>query len=143
MIKTYVLLISKNFFGQHPRCGQLTNFKPQILATQKIHSIRANYIYWERICKAVNSGRGILSVREWSGKPYYSKQHEFMKLENFEVLPIAILNQGSLVYLNNRYLQDYEIEKIAKNDGLSISDFKDWFNKDMAGGIIHFNDFRY
>jgi len=38
----------------------------------------------------------------------------------------------------------YLLNQIAKNDGLSVSDFKDWFkDRQFVGVIIHLTNFRY
>lgn len=142
-LKTYVLTISNHFLKGHPRSGQPTNFIEQIKDGRKIHTIRANYLMWKNVVNYVNAGKGILSLRCWAGKPYNSKQIEFMQVTKSHVEPIIITGNGSSIWLKDRYPADYEIEKLAKNDGLSLQDFRDWFTQDMKAGIIHFTDFRY
>jgi len=40
-------------------------------------------------------------------------------------------------------LSDGQIETLAKNDGLTVEQFFEWFNKDFKGKIIHFTDLKY
>lgn len=134
-------MVSKNFLKGHPKAGRPTNFAPQISYGEKIHTIRTNYTYWEKIVNDVNSGRGVLSLRQWEGKPYNSKPLEIAQLTKLGIQQVTIMN--NLVWLNERYLDDWEVEKLAKNDGLNKTDFEDWFNKDVQAAIIHFTDFRY
>lgn len=136
-------MVSKTYPNYHIMAGKPTNFKQQILDKQKIHTVRSNYTLWNNIANAVNKGRGVISLREWDSKPYRSKQIEFMQLEKISVDPVTITNDGDLVWLNDRYLQDFEVEKFANNDGLSLNNFKDWFSRDMQGVIINFTDFKY
>lgn len=44
--------------------------------------------------------------------------------------------------------EDVAVEQIAKNDGLSVADFVEWFfgsskSNVFEGVVIHFTDFRY
>lgn len=98
-----------------------------------------------------------LSVRQWSGKPYRSKQREIHTIDT----PIGVqriqINYHHDYHANKPYLtariiggNDIDVAALAKNDGLSLSDFADWFfgkepQGDMTfnGVIIHFTDFRY
>jgi hypothetical protein len=42
-----------------------------------------------------------------------------------------------------RELNDFEIETLAINDGLTVEQFFTWFNEDFEGKIIHFTDLKY
>lgn len=86
-MKTYVITLSRHFLANHKRAGEETHFKEKFLLGQgltdydtpsmaKIHTIRANYPLWEKRIKEVQEGRAVLSVRQWTGKPYRSKQVE-------------------------------------------------------------------
>lgn len=67
------------------------------------------------------------SPRIWSGKPYHSKQIpisiplEIKRVWDFEWHGMTQLING--VPINSLLLED-----ISFNDGLSVQDFKDWFN---------------
>lgn len=148
-MKTFVITISKNFLKSHPKAGEETNFKEMILAGEKIHTIRGNYNYWSNIINQVNAGLGILSVREWSGKPYKSKQVEICQFKKLGKQIIEINQWGN--FMIDCKLSMIDITNIAHNDGLLPNDFLDWFNvKDIIklkssfrGIIIHFTKQKY
>ena len=174
-MKTYVITLSSHFLANHKRAGEETHFKEKFLLGQscpdcatpqdlsginisdcnscvracsfpKIHTIRANYPLWEKRIKEVQEGRAVLSIRQWTGKPYRSKQVE-----------IATLTAGSgvgiqLMELTNDFAEciigdhHHSYVTVAKNDGLHPADWIEWFSaydlsKPMA--IIHFAKFRY
>lgn len=183
-LKTFPIMISKHFMRDHPRAGEDTQFREKIeLAvagkrkivvstwldknkltrtraelseeTGKIHTIRDNYEYWARIASEVNAGRGVLSLRQWTGSPYNyqrdgSKPKEFLQLTKMGVQrfgyehhqPAAFIDGGCKKELEFHFSQRIQI--IATNDGLSLDDWHGWFQKDMSdAAIIHFTDFRY
>lgn len=122
----------------------------------KIHTIRANYELWAKRIEQVQNGEAILSIRYWSDKPYKSKQVEICQLgENAGVGIQEISIYPDLMGITNvwndgdeRYLEAHSvyIAELAKNDGLSLDDFKEWFKKydlDKTMAIIHFTPFRY
>lgn len=156
-MKTYVITLSRHFLANHKRAGEETHFKEKFILGQglidyntpsmaKIHTIRANYPLWEKRIKEVQEGCAVLSIRQWTGKPYRSKQVE-----------IATLTAGSgvgiqLMELTNDFAEcivgdhRHSYVSVAKNDGLHPADWLDWFScydlsKPMA--IIHFAKFRY
>jgi hypothetical protein len=140
-MKTFVITVSKEFMKGHPRHGNKTFFKEKILSGEKIHTIRGNYTYWKKIVKQVNKGEAILSVREWSGKPYNSKQREIKQFTKLGIQKIAT-KKKSIKIDNKKY--NYELLiRIANNDGLDLLNFCSWFPKGIKGVIIHFTDFRY
>lgn len=156
-MKTYVLTVSKTFPKTHKRAGESTEFVYNIsrlflLDNTKIHTIRANYPLWARRAKEINAGRAILSIRYWSGKPYNSKQIEICRLEKIEVQQL-FFEYGQLTDpfvrwqdSKNGNTTHISIYELAKNDGLTLDDFKDWFKKyDLSKpmAIIHFTTFRY
>ena len=162
-MKTYVITLSKHFLANHKRAGEETHFKEKFLLGQgltdydtpslaKIHTIRANYPLWEKRIKEVQEGRAVLSIRQWSEKPYCSKQVEIARLTAENGVGIQKLSfdkdkdgVASLRYfnINGKYI---DRETLANNDGLSKEDWQEWFrgyglSKPMA--IIHFTKFRY
>lgn len=164
-MKTYVITLSRHFLANHKRAGEETHFKEKFLLGQgltdydapsmaKIHTIRANYPLWEKRIKEVQEGRAVLSIRQWTGKPYRSKQVEIAMLtakNGVGVQKARIMPEANFLIAIDENYDKYlctadEIEKIAQNDGLSIEDWKEWFrgydlSKPMA--IIHFTKFRY
>ena len=142
-ITTYVLTVSEYFPKKHIREGQETNFVELIASSKKIHTIRGNYQLWEKRAKKINAGKAVLSVRCWTGKPYQTKQREVFV---FEKIGVERLQRDFMGWFINGEDTDYTTEDFAKNDGLSLQDFKSWFqgsdfSEPMA--IIHFSNFRY
>ncbi len=150
-LKTYVLTISKNFLHYHPKAGEATRFKDKILSGEKKHTIRGNYNFWKKRIDAVAQGKAVLSVREWSGKPYHSVQNtitEFTSKHGVGIQKVTARfkgeNTGSEMKIEGLLQDINDVISVAENDGLSEDDFLNWFNKDLLdGAIIHFSDFRY
>lgn len=145
----YVLALSKNFMSTHPKAGQPTNFYDKIAKGQKIHTIRGNYELWKKRIDKINSGNAVLSIRQWSGRPYFSSQIELMEITKLGIQKIEYTQLGWFI---DGIDSDITTEKLARNDGLSLEDFLSWFKgsismedkfnmKPMA--IIHFTEFRY
>ena len=176
-MKTYVITLSRHFLANHKRAGEETHFKEKFLLGQscpdcatpqdlsginisdcnscvracsfpKLHTIRANYPLWEKRIKEVQEGRAALSIRQWIGKPYRSKQIEIARLTAANGVGIQMLRFLGYNF-NGGYIRNgvYPSDKIlAKNDGLSLADWEAWFrgydlSKPLA--IIHFTKFRY
>jgi hypothetical protein len=151
-----VLTVSKTFFPKHPKAGQLTYFEEKITAFQgnaykKIHTCRSNYGYWAKRISRLKETGGVLSVRQWSGKPYRSPQEIVIDIpaEQISVQKLTFDKDRdgnvSLKFFNvdGNFL---ELETLANNDGLSLEDFKSWFKGyDLSAplAIIHFTKFRY
>lgn len=147
--KTYVLTLSKAFPKTHKRAGEPTEFREKLLKKEKIHTIRANYELWRKRIAEVRAGRALLSVRQWTGKPYASPQEEIARLTAENSVGIQNLcfpnRLTALVDYPERKLS-VDFKRLAKNDGLSLADWCDWFrhydlSKPLA--IIHFTNFRY
>ena len=91
------------------------------------------------------------SIRQWTGKPYASKQVEIGRLTKEDGIGIQMLTfynndieQFNLPEINDDHT--WHLEDIAENDGLDIFSWLDWFkdydlSQPMA--IIHFTKFRY
>lgn len=181
IMKTYVLMISRQFPATHKRRGEMTEFIEKILSNPnttpsdeifgtpeflnytrrdydpKIHTIRGNYELWRKRFKEIEKGNACLSLRYWEGKPYRSKQVEFLRFDRHEGIGLQKMNfiNNDFVSVSNGFRElgicdevsrVVSIDDIAKNDGLSLSDFNDWFkgydwSEPMA--IIHFTRFRY
>ena len=157
-MKTYVITLSSHFLANHKRAGEETHFKEKFLLGQgltdydtpslaKIHTIRANYPLWEKRIKEVQDGHAVLSIRQWTGKPYRSKQVEIAMLTAENGVGVQKLefynNTLGLCHIGIVYQRKYEL---AHNDGLSFEDWEEWFkgydlSEPMA--IIHFTKFRY
>ena len=175
-MKTYVITLSTNFPSTHPRKGDPTYFKEQLFNAifrdrgydipgaypqhgHKIHTIRANYSLWAKRFEQIEKGEACLSIRQWSGKPYASKQVEIARLTKKDGIGLQELTFYKECRLSPaRYtLENFEIDgkwhegntrMLAENDGLTLDDWEAWFgnpkyelSEPMA--IIHFTKFRY
>jgi hypothetical protein len=145
-IKTYVIIISEKFPKTHFKAGQETDFELSIVISKKIHTIRHNYALWEKRIKEVQEGRAYLSVRKWTGKPYTSPQIELFRFDKDSGVGIEKLKSTLNGWVVNDLDSSHSVNEFAKNDGLSVDDFCEWFkgikiDDDLA--IIHFTPFRY
>lgn len=156
MKKKINIIVAKTFPTTHKRHGEQTHFAAKIVNGDKLHTIRTNYDLWSVNAEKMRTGRYVLSVRQWVGKPRQSKQHEVFNTE--EEIGVEYISMryfantdGLCVIVENRQLTQSEIEQLVKNDGTNIDDFKDWFfgkqrNKQDAtftGVIVHFTSARY
>lgn len=147
-MKTYVLMVSEFFPKTHKRAGEPTGFPLAIKHYDKIHTIRGNYQLWAKRFQEINKGNAYLSVRIWTGKPYQTKQVEIFRYDNTHKIGIEKLSCNPLGWvINDTLLEELKTEVLAKNDGLTEPDFKEWFKGsfvvDNSKAIIHFTDFRY
>lgn len=143
-MKTYVLMISKVFPATHPLAGRETKFRLKIAWQTKVHTIRKNYFYWKKRIDAVNEGKAILSLREWSGKPYNTKQVEILQFKAGDV-SCQRLDKDIFGWFIDGADSDITTKTIASNDGLTEREFCDWFQKSemKCMAIIHFRNFNY
>lgn len=174
-MKTYVITLSKKFPAGHERAGKSTMFQDKFLLgiscpdcsteqdlsgenispcnscqracmQSKIHTIRANYPLWEKRIAEVEQGDACLSIRQWTDKPYHSKQVEIALLTKevgVGIQKAELTNDLAECIIGGRH---YSYVDIARNDGLHPADWLDWFKaydlkQPMA--IIHFTKFRY
>ena len=142
-----VITLSKTFFPKHPRKGQKTGFKAKVSDGWKVHTCRSNYEYWRAKMEKITATGGVLSIRQWSAKPYRSPQ------EVITNIPAGITGVQKLELRRERKIVSHfseertkpvattsycdwtaevdgkpvPLEIIAENDGLTVSDFKAWF----------------
>lgn len=173
---TYVLMLSEVFPKTHKRAGELTHFKEKFLLGQgcpdcaspqdlsginisdcngcvracsfpKLHTIRANFPLWKKRIKEVQEGQAVLSIRQWTGKPYCSKQVEIAKLTTTNGVGVQKLEFIDYnIYFPKIGYALISDSKLSSKDGLTLDDWREWFkgydlSKPMA--IIHFTKFRY
>lgn len=169
-MKTYVIILSKSFPVTHPRKGQETGFAAAFRSGRKIHTIRGNYPLWEKRLKEVQRGEAVLSLRQWTDRPYNSPQKEIARLTASDGVSVQ---RGTLVRseregndgakhftywgIIDKAKRHYNIDDMAKNDGFSsFTDFTAWFDPSfdkqepnengwriLGLAIIHFTKFRY
>lgn len=148
--KKVILTLCKSFPVTHSRDGEATGFEEKLKEGRKIHTIRYNAKnVWDERRKDISSGKKYLSVREWTGRPYNSEQRELFRFDKIGLQHIT-MTYGS----DDAYPQIWidgtlvPIQEVAKNDGLSVDDFVEWFfgnNKEntFEGVVIHFTDSIY
>lgn len=176
-MKTYVLTLSQRFPAKHPKAGHKTYFKTKLVKAgiipfdyheytivpdgpqYKFHTIRANYPLWKKRFEQINRGEACLSIRQWTGKPYASKQVEIARLTIEDGIGLQQIKYGETqtrlrTYRNwfvtqaNGLLRVLSEREVANHDGLSEADWVEWFNnpaydKREYFAIIHFTKFRY
>lgn len=145
-MKTYVLTVARSFPVTHSLKGQPTNFFQKIISKEKKHTIRLNFPLWEKRIGEINQGIAILSLRQWSAKPYCSPQQEIMRLKAGEVGIQKLTVDFLLGYFIDNIDNDVTTSILANHDGLTSEEFREWFKKvvhndDLA--IIHFTSLRY
>lgn len=157
-MKTYPITLSKVFPSKHQQHGNPTNFRQLYEDGVKIHTIRANYPLWKERFESIKNGDACLSLRQWSGKPYASKQELICNLYSTDGIGLQqlVFSDGDITM--PRVVQEVdlfnpepkfipvELYDLAAADGLSIENWLAWFkgydlSKSMA--IIHFTKFRY
>ena len=160
-MKTYVITLSQTFPATHPRAGEPTGFSHKVTAAcnkwgdhqLKLHTIRANYPFWKKRFDEIERGEACLSIRQWSGKPYRSKQIEIARLTKEDGIGIQKLEFLEFdpafkdgIWISGKTFSQSHKECLAENDGMSYKDWQDWFrNYDLSKplAIIHFTKFRY
>jgi hypothetical protein len=166
------VMLSKTFFPQHPKAGEPTGFAEKVKNGTKRHTCRCNYEYWkDRIARLQERG-GVLSIRQWSGKPYQKGSSTELIMDvpasMIEVQQLVMVRRSADGYVYSALVdgKPVDIVALAKNDGLTLDDFKAWFNhvfdnyekqveiqKDgevirptetaLKFAVIHFTTFRY
>ena len=164
-MKTYIIMLSAVFPVSHSKAGTPTGFKERVLRAvcktgerylsdirPKMHTIRANYPLWKKRIEEVERGNAVLSLRQWTGKPYRSKTVEIARLTKDDGVGIQKLqfdkDKDSMcslaLYDVDGHFPSHRL--LANNDGLSVEDWREWFkgydlSEPMA--IIHFTKYRY
>lgn len=153
--KTYTIVLAVTFPKWHTKKTQCTCFKESVLrgmtpgqASSKIHTIRGSYDLWKKRIDEINSGKAVLSIRQWSGQPYRSKQVEILRLEKAGIQKIRSMDDR-YVYITdeNGKVLPVSLDELSANDGLELTDFLEWFRytptPESPMAIIHFTAFRY
>ncbi len=154
-MKTYVITLSRKFPATHKRHGEPTDFRDKFsypdsngMVSKKLHTIRANYTLWAKRFEKIAAGEACLSVRQWTGAPYRSKQEELARLTREDGISIQCLEivniDGCDMYIVDGY--NVSLSSLAFNDGLSIDDWLEWFkdyDRTKPLVIINFTKRRY
>lgn len=140
------LLVELNWGNLKISKGQLFEFWRSLdidSSYEKLHTIR-NGNRWEQGDKA--------SLRVWYGKPYNSPQIIFAPdVELVEVYRFNIYERMVYFSQKDRGLVFYsdgldeKIAEVAKNDGLTLEDFKSWFKypRPFEGQILCWKNVNY
>lgn len=159
---TYYLTLSRTFPSTHPKAGKPTGFKERVLISinsqflsdirPKVHTIRANYLFWKKRFEKIARGEACLSIREWEGKPYGkgSRQVEIARLTREDGIGLQQLR--FTVDVDNKRVAIIDgislpsLRVLADNDGLTLEDWNEWFrgyNLSNSLAVIHFTKYRY
>lgn len=148
--KKVILTLCKVFPVTHSRAGEKTGFEQKLKNGIKKHTIRYNAKdVWDKRYNDISKSKKYLSVREWTGRPYNSEQREFARYDKIGLQKITMTYSSTddvpQCWVDGKPVSVYNL---AKNDGLSIEDFTEWFfgcNKEnvFEGVIIHFTELRY
>lgn len=156
-----VRTFSRYFPKGHPKEGEQTHFVEQIwnslrdlnLSLPKSSEFSHEFM-WSILplsnfgCKhhTIRGGQHFkvgdyFSPRVWSNKPYTSKQIIIAPdIQIKQVWDITFVQSDEHLQVgeNCYYPCGYEemIKELAKNDGLSVEDFKAWFKKPFTGQIL-------
>lgn len=154
----YRLSVSRTFPATHQKAGQETFFLEMIdsamngskVFNPKIHTIRGNYQLWQKRFEKIEKGEAVLELYYWTGKPYNSPSETFLTLTKEDGIGLQKLYFASGLIdfprIQKESILALAIRTIAKNDGISAKDFKEWFkgsNLLNSLAIIHFTKFRY
>lgn len=159
-MKTYYLTLSKVFPATHPRAGEQTEFESAFNAGQdtpkrdtfskyiKRHTIRANYEFWRKRFEKIGKGEACLSIRQWTGKPYRSRQLEIARLTREDGIGLQRMIVIGCTTIHPIYIDGHSVKvsTLAHNDGLDETDWRNWFEGyDLTEplAVIQFTNFRY
>ena len=140
-MKTFVITLSKTFPRTHIHSGRETNFAHLLgnglnltedglkICRHKIHTVRTNLPLWEKRISEIQSGQAVLSIREWTGRPYGSPQKELARLTGSDGVGVQALKLKDFFSSTVIDGEKVELPDLAAHDGLSFSDWYDWFRK--------------
>lgn len=143
-----IVTLSKTFFPKHPRKGQNTGFRDKVTAGRKVHTCRPNYEYWRAKMEKLTKTGGVLSIRQWIGRPYHQPGQETITDIPAGTAGVQKLELRRERHTVNHFAEEstkavatttyYDwmaqvdgsgvpLEVLAENDGLTVEDFKAWF----------------
>lgn len=125
------ITFSKEYPKGHGKAGQPTWFIQKILHSLVTPGYQpATEIGWPAKFHTIRAGNRIklgetISLRYWTDKPYRSKQAEICKVKVISLWQFVVTESNYYVDGNQYTLPELTI--LAKNDGLEVSDFEEWF----------------
>lgn len=145
-----IVSLCRVFPKGHRKAGEATDFEDKVKDGRKIHTIRYNgNDVWTKRYKDIMEGRKYLSLRQWTGRPYNSEQMEIAKVEKIGLQKVTMTYSSGdslpKVWIDGK---PQDIEAVAKNDGMTVEEFVEWFfgnSKEniFEGVVIQFTDFKY
>lgn len=145
-----IVSLCRVFPKGHRKAGEATDFEAKVKDGRKIHTIRYNgNDVWAKRYKDIMEGRKYLSLRQWTGRPYNSEQREIAKVEKIGLQKVTMTYSSGdslpKVWIDGK---PQDIEAVAKNDGMTVEEFVEWFfgsSKEniFEGVVIQFTDFKY
>lgn len=145
-------MFSRLFPTTHSRRGEHTHFIENVMTGDKIHTIRRQYDRWRVIADKTAARPYTIALCQWAATPRRSRYHQVAAINAV----IGVQHVQMLYFANTDNIivtvdgTDVPVDEIARNDGMSVTDFKEWFfgrnrteNDEFNGCIIHFTDFRY
>lgn len=151
-LKKAILPLCKTFPATHKRAGEKTDFEGKIERKGKIHTIRHDAKgVWEKRFVKIKAGLMYLSMKEWTGRPYNSEQRDLCQRTREDGIGLQKIQMEYSEETNCIMAKvdgkGVDPAIVAKNDGLSLEDFIEWFfhgkSGSFSGKIIHFTKFRY
>lgn len=116
-----------------------------ILSGEKRHTIREDPHRRWRIGMSIQHWYG--SPRNPSKAPFFFGDGECMNIEEIMIARAPSSSTGMSIIINGKLLPDFYHEILATNDGLTITEFREWFvpeeNPRFFGRILHFYDSSY
>ena len=110
------------------------------------------YEYWKKKITALQEKSGTLCLRQWADKPYRSPQESILEVPaNMCIVQPLILRRNGLNFTAEVEGHPVKLEDLARNDGLTPSEFAAWFipvfdkaqENALTFAIIQFTTFRY
>lgn len=154
-----VITFSRTFPSYHPKAGRPTYFVEKIWESTKTFSeisLPGNVLFDEQYRylrnpfvpkhHTIRAGHrwkvgDWFSPRVWSGKPYNSKQIQFApEIQIKQIWDVEFDEDACLWIYSDKEKGAGVLHRVAKNDGLSLTDLMTWFNKPFTGQIICWND---
>jgi len=125
-------ILDLRFFYLDPHDRELWDVSKIDSMSNKSHTIRKGHRF--------KAGE-YFAPKVWTGKPYRSKTYQFAPaIEIKKVFDFKIKNNQVLI--DDKLYATLDLNRVAKNDGLRLCDFFDWFQfpKEFEGQIICWND---
>lgn len=155
-----VIMFSRVFPAYHPKAGEPTFFVEKLynslfsrnnlmdypkgieinesILEMKHHTIRAGHRFKVGDTFSPRVWGDDINLKSGRSGPYHSKQIIIAPdLEVKQVYKFELRKSDLNYYLNGKLLKFAQLKEIAKNDGLDLDDFDEWFNSpDFDGQII-------